>query len=165
MSTRITRRQFMTRGTGVLMGLITALLSVPAIGFLLSPLWTPIRTAWVTVGPIDDVPDDTPTVRVVPVPVGVGFNVPPTNRVVYIVKHAGQLYAFSNICTHMQCDVHWDAGIMYFLCPCHGGLYEITGQNIGGPPPKPLPQWVHRLSVNGQGQQVLQIQNRLAESI
>jgi menaquinol-cytochrome c reductase iron-sulfur subunit len=161
----LTRRQFLTRGTGLLAGLITAMLSVPAIGFLLSPLWTAETRTWVTVGPIDDVPEGVPTARVVAVPLGAGISVPPVNRVVYVLRRQGQLYAFSNICTHMQCDVHWDAGINYFLCPCHGGLYSITGQNIGGPPPQPLPQWIHRLVTDAQGRQVLQIQNRLAESI
>jgi menaquinol-cytochrome c reductase iron-sulfur subunit len=165
MSMPISRRQFLSRGTGALAGLITALLSVPALGFLLSPLWEPTKYTWITVGPIDSIPEDSPTALVASVPIGSGPPAPSVNRIVYIVKHQGALYVFSNVCTHMQCDVHWDAGIHYFLCPCHGGLYTITGQNIGGPPPKPLPQWVHRIQVNARGQHVVQIQNRLAESI
>jgi Rieske Fe-S protein len=45
----------------------------------------------------------------------------------------------------MNCPVHWDDALRQFLCPCHGGLYDIKGQNIGGPPPLPLPQYVHRI--------------------
>jgi menaquinol-cytochrome c reductase iron-sulfur subunit len=164
-SVPITRRRFLVRGTGLLAGVITTLLSIPAIGFLLSPLWHSTTYTWITVGPIDSVPPETPTAMVAKVPLGVGPPTPPVPRIVYVVKHQGRLYVFSNICTHMQCDVHWDPGIHYFLCPCHGGLYEINGTNIGGPPPQPLPQWVHRLITDSQGRQILQIQNRLAESI
>ncbi|MGA8014841.1 MAG: ubiquinol-cytochrome c reductase iron-sulfur subunit [Candidatus Dormiibacterota bacterium] len=162
----ISRRQFMVRGTGALAGLITALLSVPAVGFLLSPLWSPAQELWVTVqgGPIDDIAEGKPTARIAAVPVGTGPATPPVNRVVYVVKYQGQLYAFSNICTHMQCDVHWDPSLSLFECPCHGGLYAINGRNVGGPPPQPLPQWVHRTHVQ-DGKTYLQIANKLAESI
>jgi Rieske Fe-S protein len=74
--------------------------------------------------------------------------------------------ALSNICSHMQCDVHWDQQLGQFLCPCHGGLYNIEGANIGGPPPQPLPQWIHRVTVDPQtNQHMLEIQNSLNESI
>ncbi len=163
---RITRRQFMIRGTGLLGGLITAIISVPAVGFLLSPLWatTPLLWADVQGGPIDDIPEATPTARIASIQTDTNPPQPPVNRVVYVVKHQGQLYAFSNICTHMQCDVHWAASLDLFECPCHGGLYSITGRNVGGPPPQPLPQWVHRTQVRG-GRTYLQVANRLREEI
>jgi hypothetical protein len=36
---------------------------------------------------------------------------------------------------------------------------------VGGPPPQPLPQWVHRVHVDAQGKHHLQIANRLQEQI
>lgn len=162
---RMTRRQFFVAGTGFGMGLITVMLSVPALGFLLSPLWTSKQKARVRVGSIDSVPVGKPTPMTAQVPVGEGFPVPPQSRVVYVVKYDnGDVRAFSNICTHMQCDVHWDPDLSQFLCPCHGGLYDIHGKNIGGPPPQPLPQWKHEI-VEENGSQVLYIQNELDESI
>ena len=164
---RISRRQFMVRGTGALAGVITALLSVPAVGFLLSPLWATTPESWVTVqgGPIDDIPEGLPTARIAAVATNSGPPAPAVNRIVYVVKYQGQLYAFSNICTHMQCDVHWEASLSLFECPCHGGLYSITGRNVGGPPPQPLPQWVHRTYQDAAGHTYLQIANRLEEQI
>jgi Rieske Fe-S protein len=47
-----------------------------------------------------------------------------------------------------------------FLCPCHGGLYDISGVNVGGPPPKPLPEYVHRIDGT-----TLYIENRFTEDI
>ena len=156
----------MIRGTGLGMGLVGVMLSVPAVGFLLSPLFTKQKTSWVTVGPIDAVPVDRPTPLYADVPVGTGYPSPPVKRVVYVVKRpSGELRALSNICTHMQCDVHWDPQLGSFLCPCHGGLYDIDGVNIGGPPPQPLAQRVHRTHQDQQGRTILEIENKLDESI
>ena len=162
----VSRRQFMVRGTGAMMGLITLMLSIPAIGFLISPLFSRAREQWVTVGPIDDIPVATPTAKTVDVPGGEGFPVPPVKRIVYVVKQPdGSVLALSNICSHMQCDVHWDGQMQQFLCPCHGGLYDISGKHIGGPPPGPLPQWVHRLSTDQGGRRILEIANRLESAV
>jgi menaquinol-cytochrome c reductase iron-sulfur subunit len=162
----LSRRELLIRGTGLGMGLVGVMLSVPAIGFLLSPLFNKQQLAWVKVGTIDTVPLNKPTALFVDVPVGTGYPTPPVKRVVYVVKKAnGEVKALSNICTHMQCDVHWAPELNQFLCPCHGGLYDIDGINVGGPPPQPLAQWVHRLSTDAQGRTVLEIENKLDESI
>ncbi|MBJ7595345.1 MAG: ubiquinol-cytochrome c reductase iron-sulfur subunit [Candidatus Dormibacteraeota bacterium] len=162
----LSRRELLVRGTGLGMGLVGVMLSVPAIGFLLSPLFTKQKLSWVTVGPIDGVPVNQPTALFAEVPIGTGYATPPVKRVVYVVKKSdGQIRALSNICTHMQCDVHWDPSLGNFLCPCHGGLYDIDGKNIGGPPPQPLAQWKHRFRTDDQGRTVLEIENQLDESI
>jgi cytochrome b6-f complex iron-sulfur subunit len=48
----------------------------------------------------------------------------------------GSLRAFDAKCTHAGCNVGF-AGDKLF-CPCHGGTYNFNGQNIAGPPPRPL---------------------------
>jgi Rieske Fe-S protein len=153
--------------TGIGIGAVGVLVSIPALGFLLSPLFIQRRTYWITVGPIDDVPLDTPTALYASVPSEQGWPTPPVQRVVYVVRRSdGSTLALSNICTHMQCDVHWDTSLGQFLCPCHGGLYDMNGRNVGGPPPQPLPQWVHRISYDpSTGRHVLLIQNQLDERV
>lgn len=162
----LTRRQMIV-GTGVGAALIAALLTVPAAGFVLSPLFQRTRrSGWIPVGPIDGVPVDQPTPFVVGVPTGEAYDTTPVPRVVYVVRRAdGGILALTNVCTHMQCDVHWDSGLGQFLCPCHGGLYDLYGNNVGGPPPSPLPQWEHKLEVDSHGRQVLYIANRYLERI
>ena len=167
LTTRYTRRQFMVWGTALGGALISILISIPAIGFLLSPIFSKKTYTWVTVGPIDRVPIGVPTPMVAQLPLTQGPPAPPQPRVVYVVRHAdGSTKALSSICTHMQCNVHWDTQLQQFLCPCHGGLYDIDGTNTGGPPPQPLPQWIHRITQDpATGQHVLEIQNQLDESI
>jgi cytochrome b6-f complex iron-sulfur subunit len=48
----------------------------------------------------------------------------------------GQLRAFDAKCSHAGCNVKFDGARM--ACPCHGGIYDLTGKNIAGPPPRPL---------------------------
>jgi Rieske Fe-S protein len=44
----------------------------------------------------------------------------------------------SNSCAHLGCPVRWLTieGEGEFLCPCHGGIYDINGGWVGGPPPR-----------------------------
>jgi menaquinol-cytochrome c reductase iron-sulfur subunit len=163
----MSRRRFLVRLTNLGAGVITLMLSIPAIGFLVSPLFQKRQASWVRVGEIDTVPIGLPTPFTVAMPIGQGPPSPPVNRIVYVVKTAdNRLFAFSNTCSHMQCNVHWDPGLGQFLCPCHGGLYDLTGVNVGGPPPSPLPQWIHRTLVDPvTGRTVLEVQNTFDESI
>ncbi len=56
---------------------------------------------------------------------------------ILIRDSAGNLKAFSAVCTHAGCTVGYEGGVI--VCPCHGGEYSAeTGQVIAGPPPSPL---------------------------
>ncbi len=48
------------------------------------------------------------------------------------------LNVLSNSCAHLGCPVRWVEieGHGEFLCPCHGGIYDINGGYVGGPPPR-----------------------------
>jgi menaquinol-cytochrome c reductase iron-sulfur subunit len=157
----VTRRQFAV-GMTQLGGLaVAAMWGVPIIGWMLSPL---IRdkedVVWRQVGPVTNLEPESPTRFDVEFPSQVVWKVPTDYWIVYAVRYNdGSFKAFSNICTHMQCPVRWEPALGQFLCPCHGGLYDITGRNVGGPPPEPLPQWQHYIDRNG----VLWVSNRLLE--
>jgi menaquinol-cytochrome c reductase iron-sulfur subunit len=32
-----------------------------------------------------------------------------------------------------------------FICPCHGGVYDLRGRRTGGPPPRPLDRFFTRV--------------------
>lgn len=57
---------------------------------------------------------------------------------VFLAALSEGLTAFSAVCSHLGCIVDWDSRQGLFLCPCHGGKYDINGNVIGGPPPAPL---------------------------
>jgi menaquinol-cytochrome c reductase iron-sulfur subunit len=167
MAAAMSRRRFLRLGVNLGAGVITLMLSIPAIGFVISPLFQKRSTTWIRVGDIDSVPIGLPTPFTVSMPIGEGPPTPDVDRIVYVVRTAdGKLLALSNTCTHMQCNVHWDPSLGQFLCPCHGGLYDMQGANTGGPPPSPLPQWLHRTTVDpSTGHTILEVQNQYDESI
>ena len=43
----------------------------------------------------------------------------------------------------------WREDEQLFHCPCHGSIYERTGQNIAGPAPRPLDYMETRIE-NGE---------------
>jgi len=55
-----------------------------------------------------------------------------------VLKTDQGVVAFSRRCTDLGCLVSWDKRREQFVCPCHQGIYDKTGLNIAGPPPRPL---------------------------
>jgi len=43
------------------------------------------------------------------------------------------------------CPVRWVPASERFICPCHGGVYDLQGVRVGGPPPRPLDRFFTRL--------------------
>jgi Rieske Fe-S protein len=51
--------------------------------------------------------------------------------------------AYSTICTHLACEVLWQAEDGDLYCPCHDGHFSPqTGAPTAGPPIRPLPEIV-----------------------
>jgi len=57
---------------------------------------------------------------------------------VFLRREGRSIKALSPYCTHLGCRVVFRRREEIFVCPCHGGRYDLRGKNIGGPPPRPL---------------------------
>jgi menaquinol-cytochrome c reductase iron-sulfur subunit len=146
----LTRRRFFSRLSITLGGVCAAILGVPLLGFVLTPIFEKARESWVPVGKIDDFE------------IGKTVNVPfpdpsPLPWAGITAKGAAWLrrdsqdkfIAFSVNCTHMGCPVRWLQDAELFMCPCHGGIYYKDGTVAAGPPPRPLVRYEVRV-VNGR---------------
>ena len=69
---------------------------------------------------------------------------------ILVLKTDQGVAAFSRRCTDLGCLVSWNKERQQFLCPCHQGVYDKNGTNIGGPPPRPL----DRFEVIKRGEQL-----------
>lgn len=49
--------------------------------------------------------------------------------------------AYSAVCTHLNCTVQYQEENKQIFCACHGGVYDLNGKNVSGPPPKPLEEY------------------------
>jgi cytochrome b6-f complex iron-sulfur subunit len=66
---------------------------------------------------------------------------------VLVIRTAeGEFRAFSALCTHLQCVVGYSPERNRIECPCHQGVYSVDGQNLSGPPPRPLDEYVVTLN-------------------
>lgn len=55
-----------------------------------------------------------------------------------IMTPDGKLCAVSAVCTHLDCTVRYRPDLQKIHCACHNGMYDTNGQNLSGPPPRPL---------------------------
>ncbi len=46
--------------------------------------------------------------------------------------------ALSAVCTHLGCIVKWDGTKNALVCPCHAAVFDVNGNVVGGPAPRPL---------------------------
>jgi len=61
--------------------------------------------------------------------------------VILIRTDTGEFRAFSATCTHLDCIVQYRPDLKEIHCACHNGLYDLTGRNVSGPPPRPLDEF------------------------
>jgi Rieske Fe-S protein len=60
--------------------------------------------------------------------------------------------AFAGTCTHLDCIVEYQSAEQRIWCNCHNGHYNLQGEVVAGPPPKPLEPFEVDLVDNGPGQ-------------
>ena len=149
----ITRRRFMT-GTAGGAGFVAAMsFTLPALGFAIAPIFKSTPHRWETVGTIYDFPEDNYVPVVVTLTPGIGEAGKTT---VYLRKHNPAIdtdpydrdtrfIAITSRCAHLGCPVRWVDAAERFICPCHGGVYDLLGVPVGGPPVRPLDRFYTRV--------------------
>ncbi|MCF7801754.1 MAG: Rieske 2Fe-2S domain-containing protein [Candidatus Marinimicrobia bacterium] len=128
--TKIGRRDFVNYLLGF--GGISAIAAIfyPIGRYLVPP---PIREAEPTtlkVGSIDEFPANSSKI--------VRFGRKP----VILIRDSGEnIHALTATCTHLDCIVQFSEDRQQIICACHNGVYDLTGKNVSGPPPKPLTEF------------------------
>ncbi len=80
---------------------------------------------------------------------GLGEVVYHRGKKLFVVRDEKGFLSVSARCTHLGCMVVWNRDHHMFLCPCHGGKFDVEGRNVEGPPPRPLDAFSLRLDDNG----------------
>jgi len=64
----------------------------------------------------------------------------------YLARLAdGGFLALNRECTHLGCTVPWVADEGRFVCPCHASAFDIEGQVLSPPAPRPLDLFAVRI--------------------
>ncbi len=137
---RVNRRDFFKTailGVGALFG---SALGIPAIAYIVGPAISNQNTqTWLQLGSTSKIEIGKPTLFKTKLEMQTGWITNEEEINVYVLTENGRDYvAMSNVCTHLGCHVRWIGEQNQFFCPCHNGVFDIHGQVISGPPPRPL---------------------------
>lgn len=139
----INRRDFIKATAAIIGGLISAVIGIPSIAYLLSPsLRETGDDSRIDLGPLENYPIGVPTrfdftrTRVN------GWERTAVNYGLYVVRrYEGEVRVFSDICTHLGCRVTWHPDQEHYISPCHDGHFDVLGNVVSGPPPRPLDEF------------------------
>jgi len=134
-----TRRGFLGWAIGAIGAAIAAVMSIPAVAYVVSPALKKKETEWIPLGSIRKVEIGIPTLFKAKIVRKQGWEETVSNETMYALTEDGENFVvLSNVCTHLGCRVHWDSGKNGFFCPCHGAVFDKHGNVVSGPPPRPL---------------------------
>jgi len=137
------RRRFLNGLLGVSAGTLLASILYPILRYLSPPRIPESTAAEVEAGPVND-----------PDLVRNGFKIIRfgSEPVIVVRLSDADVRAFSATCTHLQCIVEYRKERKLIWCNCHGGQYDLTGRNVGGPPPRPLTPYKVGIVAKASGQ-------------
>lgn len=141
----ISRRDFIKVTTGIVGGLIGAAVGLPAIAYVLDPAFkSGGKEAWIPVGKVADMEVGKPyPFSFTRVQVN-GWERTATSHGGFAIRKSDNpkdILILNSRCTHLGCTVNWKAEAQAFVCPCHDAKFNIDGQVLSGPPPRPLDRY------------------------
>lgn len=145
---QVSRRDFIKGTAAVVGGLIGALIGIPSVAFLLSPaVKSGAETeAVIALGPLENYPIGVPTRFDFTQTKVNGWERTATNYGLYVVRRSeNEVRVFSDVCTHLGCRVTWHPDQEHYISPCHDGHFDILGNVMSGPPPRPLDEFVTKV--------------------
>jgi len=137
-------------------GSASAAFLLPALGFAFGPVFKSTPHRWEVVGTVDMFSELT----YLPVVLTVEPNIGEAGKTtVYVRKRNPAIdtdqydqntpfIAISSRCAHLGCPVRWVEAAERFICPCHGGVYDLLGRRVSGPPVRPLDRFFTRVTGN-----------------
>lgn len=134
------RREFLDYLLGTSLGATLLAIFYPVMKFMIPPAVTESAENSVVAGSAKEIAVNTGKIFKFGTKPGILVRTP-----------AGELKAFSAVCTHLDCIVQYSPEKKQIWCACHNGQYNMSGQNVGGPPPRPLEEYV----VNTRGDEIV----------
>jgi len=128
------RRGFLNRFLAAATAALAAAVFYPVVRYLFVQVGPTAKSGPVVAAKVNEVPNN-------------AFKIFPFEGEPAILIHlaSGEYRAFSAVCTHLGCTVQYRADRPDIWCACHNGVYNLFGQNVSGPPPRPLEQYAVRI--------------------
>ena len=121
------------------MGFIGVVLSIPLIGYVVSPALVRRVRDWAEAGSMDQLSPGIPEELTYVVSLQDGWLKTAEAKSVWAIRQPDNgIQVFSPLCTHLGCAYRWNTGGKKFICPCHNSIFDITGKVLSGPAPRSL---------------------------
>jgi Rieske Fe-S protein len=149
-SPHMSRREFVAIVTAAVGSVMGALIGIPAVGYLIAPaLNKEGSSAWIPAGPLENYPVGIPTLFNFNRTKVNGWEKTVNSYGVYVIRHEdNSITALSTTCTHLSCRVNWTVAEEAYICPCHDAYFDINGQIVKGPQPRPLDPYETKVEEN-----------------
>jgi Rieske Fe-S protein len=135
----IGRRNFLARAITAIHATMAATVAFIIGGATLAPSFTRRDDTWLQAAALDSLPENQPVPVTLRVTRNDGYSQVVDRTVVYLVRTGDQdVRALHSTCTHLGCRTSYDRRTKRILCPCHGGVFDVQGNVLAGPPPVPL---------------------------
>ncbi len=143
----ISRRDFIKATTAFISGLIGIGIGLPTLAYMLSPSLRKIEDeSIIDLGPLEKYPIGMPTLFEFTRTKVNGWERTGLSYGVFVLRKTQKdVRVFSDICTHLACRVSWHSDVQHYISPCHDGHFDIVGNNVSGPPPHPLDEFVTKI--------------------
>lgn len=149
MQEKLSRRSLLFWAGIAANGLIAAVLAVPLVRFLLSPLLRQRARpyeSWVSLGELSQFPTQQTRLATFESPNANPWDGETAHTACWVRRiDEENLQVFAVNCAHLGCPVRWFPQSKLFLCPCHGGAYYEDGSRASGPPERGLFQYAYKV--------------------
>ena len=151
----IGRRNFLVRAITAIQATLGATVAFIVGATTLAPSFTRRDATWLQAAALDALPENQPVPVTLRITRNDGYSQVVDRTVVYLVRTGEEnVRALQSTCTHLGCRTSYDRKTKRILCPCHGGVFDVNGDVVAGPPPTPLPALETRVQ---DGQVMVQV--------
>jgi quinol---cytochrome c reductase iron-sulfur subunit, bacillus type len=158
MENELSRRKMFARIGLLFNGIVGALLAVPILGYVLSPIIRGRKhgyDSWLTLGNVAEFPSGQTRLATFRNPIANSWDGETAKIPCWVRNIDGeQFQVFAINCAHLGCPVRWFPQSSLFMCPCHGGVYYADGSRASGPPERGLFEYRYRVV---QGELLVQV--------
>jgi len=145
----MSRRAMIVKLGLLLNGIVGAILAVPIVRYLLSPVTREKKTgyeSWLSLGGLEQFPAGQTRLASYRNPVVSPTDGETANIACWVRNVDDQNFqVFAINCAHLGCPVRWFPQSSLFMCPCHGGAYYQDGSRASGPPERGLFQYHYKI--------------------
>ena len=145
----VTRRDLLVKLAILFNVIVGAILAVPILGYLMSPVTRGRKTgyeSWLSLGDLQQFPAGQTRLATYRNPVVNPWDGDTADIACWVRHKDGQNFqVFAINCAHLGCPVRWFPQSALFMCPCHGGVYYQDGSRASGPPERGLFVYHHKI--------------------